>query len=1663
VVDVRDAGSATFVYGRLKLFLDGFGKNATRYNAVPAVFPENESRIDPTIVQWAVTASCGFPCTAGAVSVPFIGSVAAGDMIVVAVDATNGARLAVSDSLRTTLTMAVSGSATNCRVLRDGLGFQPEECDAAIYWGISPASGPDTVTVTEGSSNETVEEYLYEFSGVGKVGSTVVCTADCNPVSYPYPSFLVGVSVGGGICYCNAPWSGIQGYGPAYSGLAVPQSAGSVAFPCPSVVGGCSAVSYVTVGVVLVPAPPPAASIPPWGDPGLSPYESYINNAVIYVSLGNGLVSVEQPTFDLPGRGLAVAPALLYNEPGAFWPGGNAPYQNDNFTLAFIDLGWSLNLPWLGTYAVHLANGQQYPYDWKGGADMQVHGPVDFELTSASAGGFCPCVLTLPSGIQYAFNIAKQLVQENDTTGHNGITYSYGSNGMLSSITDTVGRQIAFGYNGNQLASMTAPGGRTWAFSYTVAQLRVTDPVGRTTVFKQTLTPGGGWLVNEVDYPTGGGEVTLAYRTGMVPGGISYVAVSRDVYSAPNSLSRQDRIRYNFDNMVLVNDTLTENDGGGTAQGYITNVFSASTGIEKTYLKDSTGTTFRITESDFTSNRLTATNIEDQYGTKLAESDIRYDGWGNVIYTKNNIRHETWLSYANTNSSIEFGSTLCSASGFYSNSVLANIHDRLVGTCDFQDGSGSPQQETFYQYNTIGELTEQKISHSGSWLYTDYAHDGYGNVLSIRNANGTYIYSSYSSDYQGAYLTKKSQLANGQNITTYHAYDFNTGFTTAKTDPNSKTTSFTYDKVGRLLTATYPAVNGVIAVERQSYDDTDGIVTTTDPNGNVAKEHFDGIGRETKLERWNGTSVYSTSYYTYNWMDKIASLQTPSTAYGYTYDSVGRLLSQTNLGGTKRTVSYNDVLNFVTTKDEDGRQTFYSYDWDGRLTSVTQYSTPTQHYTTGYIYDGVGNLQSVDNNIGQITSYIYDDLNRLVRVTGPDGNYTQFGYDNLGNLIAKTTPNGAIINYKYDEASRLTSVTYPDGSYVHLTYDQDGNTLSVTSTLSGPTTDTYTYDPMNRLNGSALTISGSTYTTIFAYDKGGNLAKITYPDGLAVSMTYDAVNRLKNVGNYAAFAYNQDDTSASITFGDGEVQTYSYDSRARLSSIDDVSGNKKLMTLSYKYDNAGNIKDINSESYVYDNMSRVTSAKGGWGTQTYNYDGAGNILSSAAKGATTVYKNCGYYLNSLSGTVVQCSTDNDGNIVSKTGGWTYTYDYEGQMTTATQNGNDAQTNVYDGVGRRVEKSENETTIFTYQGVNLLFEKGIDTGTTTDHIYGNGMQLAKVKGGAIYYYHEDQVGSNRLVTYLNPKNKITAQFSSDYRPYGSNYKAKGSETFQYADRMLDSATSLYYFNARIYDPSIMRFMTTDPLAGGRSDPLTLNPYAYAGGNPVSNIDPTGLAGGGYQGIWTCQASASCSSFQSTLSPTWALLLGAAVVLTAVSIAQLGLNPVTDALAGMDLAELLSSAATIGAASQGLPLILEGTEDLSPDELAALASGRSIPEASWTKGMKPVLVGKAGEGMFGTTLSEAGINFEYQLRWRMPSGRIFKADFTIGRTPDFNGFGLDVKTSSVQWTWKTRLQIEQYKQVYGPGGFGVIFIDIPRTKVPPGLMQALEEADAFYWFE
>jgi RHS repeat-associated protein len=265
------------------------------------------------------------------------------------------------------------------------------------------------------------------------------------------------------------------------------------------------------------------------------------------------------------------------------------------------------------------------------------------------------------------------------------------------------------------------------------------------------------------------------------------------------------------------------------------------------------------------------------------------------------------------------------------------------------------------------------------------------------------------------------------------------------------------------------------------------------------------------------------------------------------------------------------------------------------------------------------------------------------------------------------------------------------------------------------------------------------------------------------------------------------------------------------------------------------ITTFHSNAAPPDKPSRVASASGGWGTITYGYDGAGNMANQTSGGTTTTYTIGSYNrLTGISGpyraTVTYNSNGDLTKLVNGSNTWKYYYDFENRLTGVSKNGVNVQNNTFSGDGMRLSKTESgTTTVFVYQGLNIIYEKNLGTGTITKHFYAYNIQVGKLVSSTQYFYLQDLLGSTRYVT----TSSGSTVFSSNYRPFGSQYGSSGTENFMYTGKYFDSST-----------PAIQRFVSEDSYTGNNNNnnnPQSLNRYSYVGNNPESMIDPTGHMG------------------------------------------------------------------------------------------------------------------------------------------------------------------------------------------------------------------------------
>ncbi len=146
------------------------------------------------------------------------------------------------------------------------------------------------------------------------------------------------------------------------------------------------------------------------------------------------------------------------------------------------------------------------------------------------------------------------------------------------------------------------------------------------------------------------------------------------------------------------------------------------------------------------------------------------------------------------------------------------------------------------------------------------------------------------------------------------------------------------------------------------------------------------------------------------------------------------------------------------------------------------------------------------------------------------------------------------------------------------------------------------------------------------------------------------------------------------------------------------------------------------------------------------------------------------------------------------------------------------------------------------------------------------------GVSIYYVHSDQLNAPRVIT-RSSDNAVAWRWDTD--PFGivaPNQNPAGLGTFVYNLRFpgqyyqAETGLNLNYF--RDYDPQTGRYIESDPigLQGG------INTYSYAGSNPISNIDPTGLDCFAVGNTVTCTAPGGGPTVSFPRPPNWPDYIG-----------------------------------------------------------------------------------------------------------------------------------------------------------------------------------------------
>ena len=158
---------------------------------------------------------------------------------------------------------------------------------------------------------------------------------------------------------------------------------------------------------------------------------------------------------------------------------------------------------------------------------------------------------------------------------------------------------------------------------------------------------------------------------------------------------------------------------------------------------------------------------------------------------------------------------------------------------------------------------------------------------------------------------------------------------------------------------------------------------------------------------------------------------------------------------------------------------------------------------------------------------------------------------------------------------------------------------------------------------------GTNLTNSYAYDAASNRTGYTAPDSSTNTYTYDTLNRLTTLANSWAgsfgFSYDALSRRTQMTRPNGVSTSYSYDNLSRLLSVLHQLSGSTIDGAVYTVDSAGNRTSKADDlanvmtNYGYDSIRELLQAtQGSTTTESYGYDPVGNrLLRSACRRTRT--------------------------------------------------------------------------------------------------------------------------------------------------------------------------------------------------------------------------------------------------------------------------------------------------------------------------------------------------------------------------------------------------------------------------------------------------------------
>ena len=840
---------------------------------------------------------------------------------------------------------------------------------------------------------------------------------------------------------------------------------------------------------------------------------------------------------------------------------------------------------------------------------------------------------------------------------------------------------------------------------------------------------------------------------------------------------------------------------------------------------------------------------------------------------------------------------------------LIGLPTHIEVTKSLSTSSSSITRTIDRDYDSITGLLKQEIVEKGNTTYqvtTDYVRSANPFGLANKKTQTWYDAATKASnartvadityDAKGRYPeTVKNALGQAE---TYVFYP-ETGARKSVKDVNGLTTTLSVDGFNRLIKEVRPDGNetrtytkscqgdcptGAVAVQitdsfhgsdrisvpRVQYSDSAGhalrsVTWGFDGSKIIVDQRYDRYGRlqEKDWPHFENATAYLESRNNYDALNRVTEtvrFDEQGGAHSSLTSYKGMVIELTNALGQKR-IEQRNVLG------------------------LAKKVTDPNNKATSFEYDAFGNLTKTTDPLKNVVSVEYDRLGRKSDLYDPDLGHISYGLDPLGRVISQTSPKqkakDQMTRFEFDDLDRMTA-RYETDLESHWVYDTATNgvgKLAEAYTQAGAAKDyrrVYTYDALARLAKLSQMLTDGTYTSTSDYDAWGRPTRQTYQRNNDTKKVFDS--RYSNTGYLATIergslvlwkvnGQNASLRPTKVGLGNGLTQVREfnvYSERMQKAALSPADGSARLQE-GYEFDPLGNVSKRMQywdhggfqEDFHYDNLNRLDKATvQGQTDQVFTYDDVGNLISKTGVGTGTYqYPVQGaaavrpHAVQSIPN-IGSFTYDDNGNMLSGSGrtvSWT-SFDMPLQISGPSA----SASFVYGPEHQRVRQARSDGSSVVYAGAQEVEANANGTTVKTYWPGGIGMEIDKPKTSVseFYWLHVDRLDSPIGLT--DQSGVLTEKLAYDAwgkRRTIDGVPINGTATPDNLDGQIDNRgftghemldqLELVHMNGRIYDPLIGRFLSTDPLITHYQDGQSWNRYSYVLNNPTNFTDPTGF--------------------------------------------------------------------------------------------------------------------------------------------------------------------------------------------------------------------------------